>query len=356
MKKIFFKDIIKYDESKIKFFDDKFTLNLSTLLYSEYATNPLTRKKFSLFNIIDVFDLVVQYFDGKNYIVFVQPDFQKLITFFGYNLPRMESSIESISNRTKSSYYTECKNALQDIEYFIVTRNLPEKLIREISPYEEHEDEELLNLIKNLNCCFSKPILDLTDYFCELTEGGKYSLVKEKKSVPVDCFYNYQSLRYFCTRTALSNNEYHNYHYLKKSIINKKEREENNLKIKPYNSESKRLILQYEKMLEEINEIIDKINDNKFYNTKTFALLSLKLELLEKQEEALDEFIYKILNKQLETVEAEVLDNSPADKTNEKIKSCIEKLMNYDTYEQYPELGVDWFKIKKYGFNFKDEN
>lgn len=373
MKKTFFKDIIEYNKNQIIFYDEDFTLNLASLLFSNYATNidstkghATVKKIFNLFNVIKVNNLVKQYFDGKNYIVFVQPDFEYLIHFFGYNLPKMETEIESIAERTKSLYDTECQNALYDIESFIEIRNFPKKLIREISPYREEYDEELLDLIRNLNICFSKASLKANDFFCEKTSKGQYLLIKQNKEIKVNTFHNYKSLRYFCTRTALSENEYHNYHHMKKQIIGKKEYEEANLKMYPHSSESKRLIMEYENMLDMINEIIDKINDNKFYNRETFALLSLKLEILEKQEEALDEFIHKILNNELKTVEVECFDDKiPSRKienqtltTNDKLRNCIKNLIETDKnkFEEYPELGVDWLNFDKYGFILKDDD
>lgn len=373
MEKIFFNNIIEYNQNKILFYDENLTLNLASLLFSDYATNPINikshatiKKKFNLFDIIKIDNLVKQYFNGKNFIVFIQPDFEKLIQFFGYNLPKMETEIESIAERTKSLYDTECQNALYDIESFIEIRETPEKLIREISPYREENDKELLDLIRNLNICFSKANIKANDYFCEKTSKGQCLLIKQNKEIKVNTFHNYQSLRYFCTRTALSENEYHNYHHMRKQIIGKKECEEANLKMYPHSSESKRLIMEYENMLNTIDEIIDKINDNKFYNRETFALLSLKLEILEKQEEALDEFIHKILNNELKTVEVEYFDEKiPSKKvenqnltTNDKLRNCIKNLIENDKnkFEEYPELELDWLNFDKYGFNLNDDD
>ena len=113
-------------------------------------------------------------------------------------------------------------------------------------------------------------------------------------------------------------------------------------------------------------EGVKKINDNKFYNRETFALLSLKLEILEKQEMALDEFIHKILNNELKTIEVECFDEKiPSKKvenqnltTNDKLKNCIKNLIENDKnkFEKYPELGVDFLNFDKYGFILKDDN
>ena len=176
MKRTFFKDIIEYNKNQIIFYDENFTLNLASLLFSNYATNidstkshATVKKKFNLFNVIKTDNLVGRYFDGKNHIVFVQPDFEKLITFFGYNLPKRESEINSIADRTESLYNTECQNALYDIESFIEIRNLPKKLIREISPYEEdqvfyrvdYQNKEYAGVIKNEELRFASAETDI---------------------------------------------------------------------------------------------------------------------------------------------------------------------------------------------------
>lgn len=320
MIKIFFENTIEYNENVIDFQELFYkTINLSTLLHIN--NNAHSSKFFNLSKILKPLELVKIHYNGE-YHVFVQPDFEKLVKPFGFILKRKTFTNKEEANELYKKYLKNTDVAIQHLRIFVAERNefLELNDVRLFNDFFKENWVELRTLIKNINSTLGNKTINLIDY---KYEDGKLQIKKYQETVPY--FFNFTSIKNFFYDLALSNNEYYNYHYDYKNIVNKYEETKKELLKDPTNYTIQTLFKMTEQNYNFLMKKIDEINDCSLFNRETFALLCLALEPFVKKEEALNEFIYKVINNELSTF---CITENFKEKNKLEIRNDIEKVVN----------------------------
>lgn len=320
MNKIFFENIIEYNKDVIDVQERYYkTINLSTLIHKN--NNPYSSKIFNLSKILKPLELVQIHYNGK-YHVFVQPDFEKLIKPFGFILTKKTFINKDEANELYKKYLKSTDIAIQHLKIFVAERNefLEQNDVRLFFNFFKENWVELRTLIQNINSTLGNKTITLTDY---KYEDGELRLKTYHETVQY--FFNYASLKNFFYDLALSNNEYYNYHYDYENIVNKYEEAKKELLKDPTNYTIQTLFRMSEQNYNFLMKKIDAINDNPLFKRETFALICLALEPFIKQEEALNEFIYKVINNELLTF---CINEKFKEKNEFEIRKNIEKVVD----------------------------
>lgn len=246
-------------------------------------------------------DIEVTY-EKKEYLDFkisVQPDLQELAKAFGYDMPNVivkDTEVKYI----RKDYAHKLAQLVESIRIFIAQRNdyLDGKRIHltNIPSFSMDKEKELRDVIQLLNKTLPETKLEIKDYFYK--PDGMLGRLKEE--IKVASMHSYTSLREECKKIALQESDYYNYFYNLEKIIKDKENYQNKLleatdrKMQTF---FRKRIEKCDEFIDKANEILDKINESSVFTRETFAILYILLEPFVKQEETLNNFIKKILDR-----------------------------------------------------------
>lgn len=296
---IFFDKAISYTKDMVE--EDKeehLCKNLSTLLFV------YSKKFFELNNLIDLNKIIAIYSEnGTKYEIMIQPDIQDMAYSFGYSLENIEVSTTTELVQKLGEYKETCIKLLYDIETFYKNRTdvLMGKNIRFLSPYDGDKDKEILDLISNIQEILPSISRQVIDY--------EYGSTHIQSQILEDLYAlsNYELLRNFCKEYSKECKPFQ-IESIPDVIENLKEKSSLESKINSGDIEG----TQYWEAQETISELEEDINYNKniinaintspFYKREFFAMLYIALEDVVEKEEALNNFIFKIINNELKTV------------------------------------------------------
>lgn len=267
-----FYNSIEYNLDCIRNYDDFYTSNLSTLLFTQFEeyTDDFIEEPFDLKALLDV-DKCIKIEEHYNETILkIHPMLKELS--FAFNTKLIDLKIRNIKDQELVKTRVEnSKNLLKkhinllmdEINTFIIQRRelLEGKDVRFLG-YDEEKSTNISRLIFLLNETLPTRTLT-TDDFEFLPEG---IMCKNKKEYTVKNLYNFEGLLLKLKTLALNDNEYYS--------------------LERYNRDRTK---------DEIDNMLDEINSSTFFNKETFAILYIKLEGYLKKEYALNKFINQIL-------------------------------------------------------------
>lgn len=296
---IFFQKAIEYTKSMIK--EDKeehIYNNLSTLLFV------YSDEMFSLNKLLDLDKIIAVYTEsGICYEILVQPDVRELAETFGYDLndKKVYSTTELVQEL--GEYKEICIKLLYAIEQFYQTRVkvLLGESIHEISPYEEEYDEEIMKLISSIQEVLPGISRQVVDYECGSTY--KQSQILED----LYAFSNYELFRDFCYEHSKNCDSFKGSE-IPCLVKNIKERDFLQHKINSGEVDGSKYwdiqqrINELEADISSDKKLLEQINKSSFYKREFFAMFYIALEEVVEKEQALNNFIFKVLDDELQTV------------------------------------------------------
>ena len=303
MRKKTFKYALKYNIKHVKEYDENYTLNLSSLLYTP---NEKQRQDIMNFNyIFDIKSLInpddVIISIGKNnqnginiYQVITHPYIVELGKAFGYDFSMKETTQEEILFELHENAKDNVYLLINKIRNFIIERNFlfTYEDISFISDFTDKNNDELLKLLKLINKTFYKKDYEFHDYF-PLKSNKK---ITEK--IPLERIHNYQTLSDFCKKIVLRNKEYYDEHYNYETLISAKkvfEQKFNETDKYVKRTVYKKHVMKLQREIENIDNIIDEINSSPLFSKETFSYLFILLSNYVEKEKAINNFIEKIL-------------------------------------------------------------
>lgn len=336
MKIKYFENCIPYNKNSIYDYNDDYTINLSTLFFVHNIPksffNTIYEKPFDFKSIINPEELIKIHYDG-NFHFLTQPDFEKLAEAFGYSIKGQTTIHKDNLERITKQYIEVINKVLNDIDKFLNKRSnfLKLKDLSIISNFSMENEENLRELLIDINETLNLTTVVFPDYYYKEYQNyngeNKKDFAKYNGMLRLQFFYNYNSLKSFLDRLIFQDNEYYHYHHnLEHSQITLNRLNES-LKTNKNNSDIKNRIKKINEENEKYYEILDKINNNPFYNKGNLAILSLSLNEYIKQEEAIYKFFTKVIENNLETVEKEDFNLIPGESLNlRNIKKSLNSL------------------------------
>lgn len=285
---------IKYEKKHIILGDNFYTVNLSSLLYFPNKQQQKSSHYRTLFNLNKVLvpeELIVKE-DNK---VTINPDIIKIGKYFD-----CEFKNKSFSNEDSCIIYhiamcNEVKKLTRNIKKFVRQRNriFTKETIGHISDFTYENNNELLDLIELIGKTIPKEKLKITDYYKFNRE-----ITKSETAFEVNSIYNYQTLHTVCRNIAMQKTEYYGTHY--QDEVSKSLRKSFEHALATETSEgiiyaTKIGLESVNKIIDEIDTTLEKINNSKLFTRENFAMLYIMLEPFVEKEKALDKFIKKIL-------------------------------------------------------------
>jgi hypothetical protein len=266
-------------------------INLSSMLYLK--VDELSETK--LFNILNVlkpekmFKIKRTGIEFKQYTITFHPEILKLASAFDYDNHIYNSTIITAFNKKtlKEQYKELIGNLFEKIIEFYTDRikilqknelNLIKKYNRVYFDVDFDEFSEIYKDIKNTT---GKRTIDIIDF------KSMTSTKKEEYSVTVREIFNFQSLKNYLENMISYENEYYNPTSLLTYF------KEKAAKCEPSN---KRKIDVLNTAIRMANRSIDRINSNPYFNVDNIDKLINALYDLIRKEQAMESFIYKILN------------------------------------------------------------
>lgn len=331
MYEVYFENAINYSGSNIKYADNRRTINLSTLTYVHQDRRPFflsfANDIFDLGSILNPDKLVACYQLEGDYHIIVQKDVAELGKAFNIDLSEYVSHIKKDIDNKMCEYRGRVLSLIIAVNYFAENRLnfITCQHAHQILPsFLKDKHDDILNIFSLIQKTIGEIELDINDYHFV---SNKYLFTR--KGEFINNLYNYKEIRKLFRKLSTSENEYYDYHYRKddiKTMLYFHKAEYKNTK----NAAIFTKISALEEEQKEIDEILDKINENPAFNRELISMFSMVLEDLIDQENAIDEFVKKVLTNTLSITKIltpEGIKKSLEDKfENEIIKEEIKKL------------------------------
>lgn len=300
MYEVYFENAINYTGSSIKYADDKRTINLSTLTYVHCDRRPFhlsfPNDIFDIGSILDPEKLVDCYQQDGEYKIIVQKDVAELGKAFNINLETYSSFTKKEIENKICEYKGRILTLVIAINYFAENRFnfiTCQNAYQILPSFLKDKHDDIMKIFSLIKETIDETEIDFNDYHLI---NKKY--IFARKAEIFNNLYNYKEIRKLFRKLSTSENEYYDYHYKKDNIETLISF--NNIEYKNTgNAAILTKISALEKELTEINEILDKINENPAFNRELISMFSMVLEDLVDQENALDEFVKKVLTNTL---------------------------------------------------------
>lgn len=304
MSNVYFEDCLRYDDYIKRKYNG---LNISDLLFA----NTLRREDlygkynpiFDLNDFINVDELIcINPCGTDKYKVFFHPDVEKLRENFRHpNRTPREYDLKKSAKLIENFKY-DLQVLKIEILNFIRERDevLSFKDISLISPLNKEVNKELQKVLFILQKTLPQKKIVVNDYYFD------HAIEKSEKDIKFNYFYNYKAFRDFLKEYCLSDSEFYNKaHGLERAKKQKIELEEE------LNTEEDPIVyagIEYEieqckAYIYEMENRLNFINLSPVFNKETLSLICLKLEKFIERENLIDEFLIKIRDNKLSTLE-----------------------------------------------------
>lgn len=290
--KIYFNRSIIYNEYTVDSYDNDGIINISKCLYSNNINDHTKQIQiFDLETIIDI-EQIVKIHKNQNdlYTVLMHPDIMELAIPFGYKFKIRHNITLKEAEQVAMEWKALLSNMLNKIYSFLLKREgfVSGNFFIQTNFLPLEHSKQFAKLIEEINKCFNRNKVYFNDYIL-----ANKSIDKEKYSLELSFIYNYKTARNFFKKLATQNLEYYNPKEYMDPIIKRK----NFLEKNKEDNQEDLLFETYKLVLME--KVYDDLNIQEIFNKRTFGLITFYMEELIEKEEAINKFVYKVLNENL---------------------------------------------------------